>query len=151
VCSHNGFIISDSKAHLRFFLREILAIFLVQFFCIFFRFCLRGLFPPGVKVLWSFAFFTVLFPAVEHFGPVFRLEESDKQQIALHFSYIFFPRFLRFLALSVAAGFSVGDYCPPLVAEERGTRLLSMEEAPETEGRKRDRRQAVLNSVLLRE
>ncbi len=104
-----------------------------------------------MKVLWSLAFFTVLFPAVEYFGPVFLLEESDKQQIALHFSYIFFPRFLRFLALSVAAGFSVGDYSPPLVAEERGTRLLSMEEAPETEGRKRDRRQAVLNSVLLRE
>ncbi len=107
-----------------------------------------------MKVLWSLAFFTVLFPAVEHFGPVFLLEESDKQQIALHFSYIFFPRFLRFLALSVAARFYVGDSLPPpppLVAEERGTRLLSMEEAPEPEGRKRDRRQAVLNSMLLRE
>jgi hypothetical protein len=80
-----------------------------NFFAIFFRFCLRGLFPPGVKVLWSLPFFTVLFPAVQHFGPVFLLEESDKQQIALHFSYIFSPRFLRFLALSVAAGFSVGD------------------------------------------
>jgi hypothetical protein len=70
---------------------------------------LRGLFPPGVKVFWSLTFFTVLFPAVQHFGPVFLLEESDKQQIALHFSYIFSPRFLRFLALSVAAGFSVRD------------------------------------------
>ncbi len=87
--------------------------FWFNFFAFFFRFCLRGLFPPGVKVLWSLAFFTVLFPAVEHFGPVFLLEESDKEQIALHFSYIFFPRFLRFLALSVAAGFSVGDSLPP--------------------------------------
>ncbi len=104
-----------------------------------------------MKVLWSLPFFTVLFPVVEHFGPVFLLEESDKQQIALHFSYIFFPRFFEVFGTLSCSRILCWRFPPLLVAEERGTRLLSMEETPETEGRKRDRRQAVLNSVLLRE
>jgi hypothetical protein len=83
--------------------------FFVQFFGIFFPILFAGLVSFGCEGFMVPSFLHCFVSSSRTFGPLFLLEESDKQQIALHFSYIFYPRFLRFLALSVAAGFSVGD------------------------------------------
>ncbi len=120
--------------------------FFVQIFCIFFPILFPGLVSSGCEGFMVPSFLHCFVSSSPTFWPCLSVrriwQATDCSSLFLHF----FPQVLEVFGTLSCSRILCWRFPPPLVAEDRGTRLRSMEETPETEGR-----QVVLNSVLLRE